>query len=153
MKVISWGHATGDVLITGFTHDSDDCSGGPENNPYTELESMKQKTMAQFALGELLYSVDNKVQASKLIDRHLIRDMRGNLRAFGQQSVRCPRCGAKYRRPPISGTCRTVLSEKAHDESVTGEDEIVMCDGNLILYRDYFWTTTAVIRIVSKTSY
>ena len=117
----------------GFTHDSDDCGGGPENNPYTELESMKQKTMAQFALGELLYSVDNKVQASKLIDRHLIRDMRGNLRAFGQQSVRCPRCGAKYRRPPISGKCRTVLSEKAHDESVTGEDEIVMCDGNLIL--------------------
>ena len=117
----------------GFTHDSEDCAGGPTDNPYTELESMKQKTMAQFALGELLYSVDNQVQASKLIDRHLIRDMRGNLRAFGQQSVRCPRCGAKYRRPPISGLCRTVLSEKSHDESMTGEDEIVMCDGNLIL--------------------
>ena len=117
----------------GFTHDSDDCAGGPADNPYTELESMKQKTMAQFALGELLYSVDNQVQASKLIDRHLIRDMRGNLRAFGQQSVRCPRCGAKYRRPPISGKCRTVLSEKSHDESMTGEDEVVICDGNLIL--------------------
>jgi len=59
--------------------------------------------------------------------------MRGNLRAFGQQSVRCPRCGAKYRRPPISGKCRTVLSEKSHDESMTGEDEVVICDGNLIL--------------------
>ena len=63
----------------GFTHDTNDCGAGPIINPYTELESMRQKTMAQFALGDLLYAVDNKQQASKLIDRHLIRDMRGNL--------------------------------------------------------------------------
>ena len=78
----------------GFTHDTSDCGAGPKDNPYTELESMRQKTMAQFALGELLYAVDNKTQASILIDRHLIRDMRGNLRAFGQQKVRCPKCRA-----------------------------------------------------------
>jgi len=71
--------------------------------------------------------------ASKLIDRHLIRDMRGNLRAFGQQKVRCPKCGAKYRRPPISGRCRTLLSEKSAEESVTGEHEVVYCDGQIIL--------------------
>ena len=117
----------------GFTHDTSDCAGGPKENPYTSLESMRQKTMAQFALGELLYAVNNETQASKLIDRHLIRDMRGNLRAFGQQSVRCPKCGAKYRRPPISGKCRTVVSEKAGDETVTGEHEVIMCDGRLIL--------------------
>ena len=117
----------------GFTHDTSDCGAGPKNNPYTELESMRQKTMAQFALGELLHAVDNKTQASILIDRHLIRDMRGNLRAFGQQKVRCPKCGAKYRRPPITGKCRTILSEKSSDESVTGEHEVVYCDGNIIL--------------------
>ena len=43
------------------------------------------KDHEQFALGEMLASVDNEEQASKLIDRHLIRDMRGNLRAYGQQ--------------------------------------------------------------------
>ena len=59
--------------------------------------------------------------------------MRGNLRAFGQQKVRCPKCGAKYRRPPISGRCRTLLSEKSSEESVTGEHEVVYCDGQIIL--------------------
>ncbi len=117
----------------GFTHDTTDCGAGPKINPYTELESMRQKTMAQFALGDLLHAVDNEQQASILIDRHLIRDMRGNLRAFGQQKVRCPKCGAKYRRPPISGRCRTLLSEKSSEESVTGEHEVVYCDGNIIL--------------------
>ena len=37
------------------------------------------------------HCMDNEEQASKLIDRHLIRDMRGNLRAYGQQKVRCPK--------------------------------------------------------------
>ena len=33
----------------------------------------------------MLRAVDNEIQAGKLINRHLIRDMRGNLRAYGQQ--------------------------------------------------------------------
>jgi DNA polymerase II large subunit len=114
-----------------FTHDTSDCAEGPANNPYNTLDSMRQKTMAQFALGDCLESVDNVDQSSRLINRHLIRDMRGNLRAYGQQKVRCPKCAAKYRRPPISGQCMTVLETKQNPFS--GETEEIRCDGRIIL--------------------
>ena len=119
--------------IEGFeyTHGTNNCSDGPKHNPYNTLESMRQKTMAQFALGDKLYSVDNKNQSSRLINRHLIRDMRGNLRAFGQQKVRCTKCGASYRRPPISGNCNTIIESKK--DKFSGEKIDVYCEGNIIL--------------------
>ena len=96
----------------GYTHETIDCNSGPRDNPYNTLDSMRMKTMVQFALGTTLTSVDNNDQASRLIDRHLIRDMRGNLRAFGQQKVRCTKCGESYRRPPLSGNCITIIDKK-----------------------------------------
>ena len=115
----------------GFTHDTEDCSQGPKNNPYNTLDSMRLKTMVQFALGETLHCVNNEDQASRLINRHLIRDMRGNLRAFGQQKVRCTKCGQSYRRPPITGKCNTVVEVK--EDPFTGEQVKVVCPGNVIL--------------------
>ena len=115
----------------GYTHGTVSCDAGPRNNPYNTLGSMRQKTMAQFALGDVLAAVDNKDQASRLIDRHLIRDMRGNLRAFGQQKVRCTKCGASYRRAPISGVCNTIVETKT--DPFTGNPVEVPCPGNIIL--------------------
>jgi len=118
----------------GFTHDTTDCNEGPAWNPYNDKSftlTMRQKTMAQFALGDVLFGVDNLKQSAKLIDTHLIRDMRGNLRAFGQQKVRCTKCGAKYRRVPISGTCMTITG-KTTDPFTHAEVE-VPCPGNLIM--------------------
>tara|TARA_R110002153_G_scaffold245649_1_gene401182 strand:- start:18 stop:1541 length:1524 start_codon:yes stop_codon:yes gene_type:complete len=115
----------------GYTHETDDANESPKNNPYNTLESMREKTIAQFALGELLVCVDNTDQSSRLIDRHLLRDMRGNLRAFGQQKVRCTKCGESYRRPPLSGNCTKVLEEKLNP--FTKEREAIQCPGNIIL--------------------
>ena len=115
----------------GYTHLTDDANEGPKNNPYNTLDSMREKTKAQFALGDLLVSVENTDQSSRLIDRHLLRDMRGNLRAFGQQKVRCTKCGASYRRPPLSGNCTNVLEEKVNP--FTKEKELIHCPGNVIL--------------------
>ena len=118
----------------GFTHDTTDCNEGPEWNPYNDKQlnlSMRQKTMGQFALGESLYAVNNRKQSAKLIDTHLIRDMRGNLRAFGQQKVRCTKCGAKYRRVPISGKCMTITGKTT--DPFTKEVVEVACPGNLIM--------------------
>jgi len=115
----------------GYTHGTVSCDAGPRNNPYNTLESMRQKTMAQFALGEVLAAVDNIDQVSRLIDRHLIRDMRGNLRAFGQQKIRCTKCGASYRRAPLSGRCNTIAETKT--DPFTGDTVEVPCPGNLLL--------------------
>jgi len=115
----------------GYTHGTNDCAAGPKHNPYNTIDSMREKTMAQFALGTTLHSVDNKMQASRLINRHLIRDMRGNLRAFGQQKVRCTKCGASYRRAPLSGSCLTVVENKK--DAFTGELVKIRCAGKVIL--------------------
>lgn len=115
----------------GYTHGTENCSEGPKDNPYNTLESMKQKTVAQFELGETLVSVDNKDQSSRLINRHLIRDMRGNLRAYGQQKVRCVKCGTSYRRPPLSGKCTTVIEERI--DSFSGKPVVISCPGKVIL--------------------
>jgi DNA polymerase II large subunit len=98
----------------GFTHDTADIGETPKENPYTALKSMREKVDAQFKLGALLRGVDNEDQSSRLLDRHLLRDMRGNIRAFGQQKVRCVKCNHSYRRAPLSKKCRQIIrTEKA----------------------------------------
>ncbi len=116
----------------GYTHETTDACQSPKNNPYNTLESMKEKTMLQFELGNVIRAVDNEIQAGKLINRHLIRDMRGNLRAYGQQKTRCTKCGASYRRVPIAGKCINVIKKDA-ENPLTGEVEDLICNHKLIL--------------------
>jgi len=116
----------------GYTHETTDACQSPKNNPYNTLETMKEKTMMQFELGNVIRAVDNEIQAGKLINRHLIRDMRGNLRAYGQQKTRCTKCGESYRRVPIAGKCITVLKKDA-ENPLTGEIEDLICNHKLIL--------------------
>ena len=116
----------------GYTHETTDACESPKNNPYNTLDSMKQKTYMQFELGEKIRAVDNKDQAGRLINRHLIRDMRGNLRAYGQQKTRCTKCGESYRRVPIAGKCISVI-EKDAENPMTGEIEDKICGHKLIL--------------------
>ena len=116
----------------GYTHETTDACEAPKNNPYNTLETMKEKTMLQFELGNVIRAVDNEIQAGKLINRHLIRDMRGNLRAYGQQKTRCTKCGESYRRVPIAGKCINVLKKDA-ENPLTGEIEDLICNHKLIL--------------------
>ena len=96
----------------GYTHDMSDIGAGMKLNPYTNLANMKEKVGAQFRLGELLHGVDNEDQSSRVLDRHLLRDLRGNIRAFGQQKVRCVKCNHSYRRPPLTKKCRQVVRQE-----------------------------------------
>ncbi len=97
----------------GYTHDMSDIGAGVKVNPYTDLKNMREKVDAQFRLGEILMGVDNVDQSSRLLDRHLLRDLRGNIRAFGQQKVRCVKCNHSYRRPPLTKTCREIVKQEA----------------------------------------
>ena len=57
------------------------------------------------ALVEKLRSVDAADTAKLIINRHFIRDLRGNLRRFSQQEFRCVACNEIMRRPPLDGKC------------------------------------------------
>ena len=56
-------------------------------------------------LANKIRAVDENDVARLVIERHFIRDIKGNLRKFSQQQFRCVKCNEKYRRPPLVGQC------------------------------------------------
>ncbi|VVB78665.1 DNA polymerase II large subunit [uncultured archaeon] len=90
---------------TGFTHDSDNFNAGATCSSYKTLPTMQDKVEAQMDLCVKLRSVDQGDVARLIIDRHFMRDLKGNLRKFSQQSFRCGKCNEIFRRPPLDGKC------------------------------------------------
>ena len=88
-----------------FTHTISDINEGVKCSAYKTLPSMKEKLDGQMALAEKIRASDTKAVARAVIEKHFIKDTRGNLRKFSQQKFRCTKCGEKYRRPPLSGKC------------------------------------------------
>lgn len=89
----------------GFTHDTKTINEGVLNSSYKILPTMKDKVAQQMDLVNKIRAVDSSDVARLIIERHFIRDIRGNLRKFSHQQFRCVTCNEKYRRPPLSGVC------------------------------------------------
>jgi DNA polymerase II large subunit len=105
----------------GFTHDTNSISDGPTVSRYKTLTTMMDKMNAQLDLAAKIRAVDEADVAYKVIERHFLPDILGNLRAFCKQSVRCPKCNITYRRVPLSGKCRECngkLILTVHEKSV-----------------------------------
>lgn len=102
---IAEDHIEGD--FTGFKHTLETSSfdAGPAICAYKSLDDNDVKIQLQLDLAKRIRAVDSSHVAEVIIDTHLLPDIRGNLRAFAQQGVRCT-CGEKYRRPPFDGHCR-----------------------------------------------
>jgi len=90
---------------TGFTHDTDNFNLGCTCSSYKTLPTMKDKVEWQMDLCTKLRSVEQGDVARLIIDRHFMKDLKGNLRKFSQQSFRCGKCNEIFRRPPLSGKC------------------------------------------------
>ncbi|MCZ7357894.1 MAG: DNA polymerase II large subunit [Candidatus Methanoperedens sp.] len=89
----------------GFTHDTSNIAAGPRNSAYKTLGTMIEKMDAQLALARKIRAVDPQDVAERIINSHFLPDLIGNLRSFSKQKVRCTKCNAKFRRPPLRGTC------------------------------------------------
>ena len=70
--------------------------------------------MAQLSLAIKIRAVDEEDVASRVIQKHFLPDLVGNMRAFTRQQFRCIKCNTKYRRVPLKGVC-------------------LKCGGNLVL--------------------
>jgi len=90
---------------TGFTHNTRDFNHGVINSSYKSLPTMKDKVAKQMELCSKIRAVDVADVARLIIERHFIRDIRGNLRKFSMQQFRCVGCNEKFRRPPMIGVC------------------------------------------------
>ena len=89
----------------GYSNGLSDMNSGVLCSAYKILPSMEEKLKGQMALANRIMAVDSKDVARLVIEKHLLKDIRGNLRKFSNQQFRCPRCNKKFRRPLISGSC------------------------------------------------
>lgn len=89
----------------GFTHPTSNFNNGVLCSAYKTLPSMKDKLDGQMSLGVKIRAVDEGDVARLVIEKHFLKDIKGNLRKFSMQQFRCVNCNTKYRRPPLSGRC------------------------------------------------
>jgi DNA polymerase II large subunit len=89
----------------GFTHDTSNFNEGVLCSSYKTLPTMQDKVNHQMELVEKIRAVDSSDTAKLIIDRHFLKDLKGNLRKFSMQGFRCVNCNEIMRRPPLSGVC------------------------------------------------
>ena len=89
----------------GYTHPVSSINMGVKCSSYKTIPSMEDKLKGQMELAEKIRAVDAVDVARLVIEKHLLRDIKGNLRKFSMQQFRCGRCTEKYRRPPLTGKC------------------------------------------------
>src|SRR3989338_3581708 len=66
---------------------------------------MEEKLFGQMEIAKKVRAVDMDDVAKLVIQKHFLKDIKGNLKKFSMQQFRCVKCNAKYRRPPLSGKC------------------------------------------------
>lgn len=89
----------------GFTHDVSDLNYGVLVSQYKKLATMREKIEKQMQLAEKIVAVNPDDVARILVEKHFLKDIKGNLREFSRQEFRCVSCNEKYRRIPLSGRC------------------------------------------------
>lgn len=89
----------------GYTHPTSNFNTGVFCSQYKLLPSMAEKLQGQMDLAVKLRCVDAADVARLVIEKHFLRDIKGNFRKFSMQQFRCVKCNEKYRRPPLAGNC------------------------------------------------
>jgi DNA polymerase II large subunit len=89
----------------GFTHDTSDINLGVTCSAYKALPSMEEKLNGQMEIARLINAVDEADVARLVIEKHFLKDTKGNLRKFSQQAFKCVKCTVSFRRPPLTGKC------------------------------------------------
>mgnify|MGYP001579309525 FL=1 len=89
----------------GFTHNTTNFNEGTFCSNYKMLTTMQDKVKHQMELVEKIRAVDAADTARLVIERHFLKDLKGNLRGFSMQEFRCVACNEIMRRPPLSGVC------------------------------------------------
>ncbi|MBI2573318.1 DNA polymerase II large subunit [Candidatus Woesearchaeota archaeon] len=89
----------------GFTHHVDNFNRGVQCSAYKTLPSMEEKLVGQMEIARKVRAVNMDDVAKLVIQKHFLKDIKGNLRKFSMQQFRCVSCNEKYRRPPLASKC------------------------------------------------
>jgi DNA polymerase II large subunit len=108
---------------------------GPVQSEYVTLDEMSDKTSAQLGLGEKTKAVDEDAVAELLLDKHFIPDIKGNLRSFSSQKMRCVDCNEKFRRVPLTNqTIAPSGKETAQCPECGGKVLLTISEGTIKKY-------------------
>lgn len=88
-----------------FTHNTQNLNDTNLCSSYKSVPLMKDKMNMQLQIGKKIRAVDENQVGTLIIDKHFMKDIKGNLRKFGMQSFRCTNCNEIFRRPPLNGKC------------------------------------------------
>ena len=89
----------------GYTHDVDNFNSANLCSVYKTLPTMEDKLIGQMEIAKKVRAVDMDDVAKLVIQKHFLKDIKGNLRKFSMQQFRCVGCNAKFRRPPLINKC------------------------------------------------
>ena len=89
----------------GFTHNVENFNKGVLCSAYKTLPSMEEKLIGQMEIAKKVRAVNMDDVAKLVIQKHFLKDIKGNLKKFGQQQFRCVKCNEKYHRPPLNSCC------------------------------------------------
>ncbi|MFB6180417.1 MAG: DNA polymerase II large subunit [Candidatus Nanohalobium sp.] len=118
-----------------FTHDTSTVEDAPNQSEYVTLDEMSDKTSAQLGLGEKLKAVDEDKVAELLLQKHFLPDIRGNLRSFSSQEMRCVDCNTKFRRVPMTQqTIAPTGKETAECPECGGKVLLTISEGTIKKY-------------------
>jgi DNA polymerase II large subunit len=92
-----------------FTNDTSDMNYAPTISAYKTIGVTEAKINIQLDLARRIRAVDEDDVAERVLTTHLLPDLIGNLRSYAQQSFRCTKCGAKYRRLTLTGRCNNMI--------------------------------------------
>ena len=109
----------------GYTHWVTNFNKGILCSAYKTIPTMEDKLLGQMEIAKRVRAVDMDDVAKLVIEKHFLKDIRGNLRKFSMQQFRCVKCNAKYRRPPMSARCT---------ECPNGKIIFTISEGSVIKY-------------------
>ena len=92
-------------LNYNYTHSNKNLNNTILCSSYKSAPSMGDKLDLQLKIGTQIRAVDEHKVATFIIDKHFMKDIKGNLRKFSMQKFRCTKCNISYRRPPLNGKC------------------------------------------------
>ena len=89
----------------GYTHEITNINEGTHCSAYKVLPTIEEKLKGQMELARKIRAVNTSDVARLVIEKHFMKDTRGNLRKFSTQKFRCSNCNEIFRRPPLIGKC------------------------------------------------
>jgi DNA polymerase II large subunit len=119
----------------GFTHGINNFNHGITCSAYKTLPTMSEKLFGQMEIAQRVRAVDKEDVAKLIIQKHFIKDIKGNLRKFSMQQFRCVGCNEKYKRPPLLGKCLNCGGKLIF--TITEGSVVKYLEASLTLARDY----------------